>query len=55
MKVNSKSTIITVAIPNDLFSKIKAEAERRKIGYSTYVRILVAKALSEGDKNASTG
>ena len=47
-----KSTIITVAIPNELMDTIKTEAERKKIGYSTLIRMIVAEALSKGDVNA---
>jgi predicted DNA binding CopG/RHH family protein len=53
MLVGKKSTILTVAIPNDLMEVIKSEAERKKVGYSTLIRMIVAEALSKGgDTNA---
>jgi len=42
-----KSTILTVAIPNDLMEVIKAQAEKKRVGYSTLIRMIVAEALSK--------
>jgi predicted DNA binding CopG/RHH family protein len=51
MLVGKKSTILTVAIPNDLMEIVKKEAERKRVGYSTLIRMIIAEALSKGESH----
>lgn len=49
--MTKKSCILTVSVPHELMEIIKKEAEKRKIGYSTYIRIVLAESLLKGEKH----
>jgi predicted DNA binding CopG/RHH family protein len=55
MITTKKSTILTVAIPNDLMEIIKSQAEKKKVGYSTLIRMIVAEALSKNGEESGKG
>ena len=49
MIMTKKSVILTVSVPHELMEIIKREAEKRKIGYATYIRIVLAESLLKGE------